>query len=117
MPRARIPSAKSPVSDEDAQWFEVRGPDGHLSAQFGEQTGALRTIKFLVREIQGVREDLDDEHRSGRPVLDYIDTKIMSILEKAPFESAHSIAQVLNVDHATVLHPLHEKMGFKSYCL
>jgi hypothetical protein len=25
-----IASAKFPVSDEDAQWFEVRGPDGHV---------------------------------------------------------------------------------------
>jgi hypothetical protein len=33
------------------------------------------------------------------------------------FESESSIAQVLNVDHATGLHGLHEKLGFKSYCL
>jgi hypothetical protein len=38
-------------------------------------------------------------------------------LEKAPFESARSIAQALNVDHATALHRFHEKLGFKSYCL
>jgi hypothetical protein len=50
-------------------------------------------------------------------VLDCIDIKIISILEKAPFESAHSIAQVLNVDHITGLYCLHENLGFKSYCL
>jgi hypothetical protein len=49
-------------------------------------------------------------------VFDYIETKIIPILEKVPFESARSIAQVLNVDHATVLLRLHEKLGFKSYC-
>jgi hypothetical protein len=38
------------------------------------------------------------------------------ILEKVPFESARSIAQVMNVAYATVLHRLHEKLGFKSYC-
>jgi hypothetical protein len=75
-----------------------------LSAQFGEQTSALRTIQFSVREIQRGQEDLHDEHRSGKPALDYIDAKTISILEKAPFESAGSIAQVLNMDHVTVLH-------------
>jgi hypothetical protein len=88
-----------------------------LSAQFGEQTDALRTIQFPVREIQRGREDLHDEHRSGRLALDCIDTQTISILEKVPFESACSTAQVLNVDHATVLHRLHEKVRFKSYCL
>jgi hypothetical protein len=70
-----------------------------------------------VREIQHGREDLHDKHRSGRPAPDYIDTKIISIIEEAPFESVRSIAQVLNVDHATELHRLYEKLGFNFYCL
>jgi hypothetical protein len=77
----------------------------------------LLTIQFWVREIQRGWEDLHDEYRSGRPALDYIGTKIISILEKALFESACSIAQVLNVDHAIVLHRVHEKLGLRSYCL
>jgi hypothetical protein len=88
-----------------------------LSAQFGEHTWALHTIEFWVREIQGGREDLRDEHQSGRPVFDYIGTKILSILEKESFESAHSIAHILKVDLATVLHHLHEKLESKSYDL
>jgi hypothetical protein len=88
-----------------------------LCAQFGEQTYALRTIRTWILEIRRGRQDMHDEPRSGRPVLDHIDTKIVSMLEKAPFESARSIAQVLNVDHATVLHHLTERLGLKSYCL
>jgi hypothetical protein len=43
--------------------------------------------------------------------------KIISTLEKVPFESAYSIAQTLNMDRATVLRRLREKVGFKSYCI
>jgi hypothetical protein len=68
-------------------------------------------------ELHCGRENLPDDHQSGRPQFDYIDTKAISILEKAPFESVRSIAQVPNVDHAPVLHRLHEKLRFKSYCL
>jgi hypothetical protein len=63
------------------------------------------------------KRKLHDEHRSGRPAFDYIDAKIIPILEKTAFESARSIAQVLNLDHATMLRHLHEKPGFKSCCL
>jgi hypothetical protein len=102
------------LTNEDVDAHEIHTI---LNAQFGEQTYGLGGIQFWVREMQSDREDLHDEHRSGRPALDYIDTKIISILEKVPFESARSIAQVQNVDHATVSHRLHEKLGFKSYCL
>jgi hypothetical protein len=88
-----------------------------LSAQFGEPTYTLRRIQFWVHEIQRGRRNLHGEHRSELPAFDYIDAKIISRLEKAPFESARSIAEVLNVDHSTVLYCLHEKLGFKSYCL
>jgi hypothetical protein len=70
-----------------------------------------------MRKIQRGREDLHDEHGSGKPAFDYMDTKVISILEKARFESERSIAHVLNVDHVTVLHRFARKLGFKSYCL
>jgi hypothetical protein len=83
------------------EFVDAREIRMRLSAQFGEQIYAL----------------LHDGHPSVRPAFDYIDTKIISILKKAPFESARSIAQVLNVNHATLLHYLHEMFEFKSYCL
>jgi hypothetical protein len=96
----------------DAQEIHTR-----LSAQFLEQTYALGTIQFCVREIQRGRENLYDVHRFGRPAFDDINTKTVLILETVPFESVRSIAQVLNANHATVLRRLHKKLGFKSYCL
>jgi hypothetical protein len=80
------------------------------SDHFDEQTYILGMIQFWVHEIQRDREDRHDERRSERPAFDYIDTKILSILEKAPFESARSIAGVLNVDYAIELHHLRENL-------
>jgi hypothetical protein len=41
----------------------------------------------------------------------------LSILGVTPFESARTIAHILNVDHTTVLSRLHKKLGMKPYCL
>jgi hypothetical protein len=70
-----------------------------------------------MRQVRCGREDLRDEHSSGRPPLDHIDTQILHILGKSPFESARSIAQTLNTSHSVVLHHLHEGLAFKSFHL
>jgi hypothetical protein len=49
--------------------------------------------------------------------LDDFDAKILTILDKYPFESARSITERLFVDHATVLEHLHMSIGFKSFHL
>jgi hypothetical protein len=68
-------------------------------------------------EVRRSLEDLRDEHRSGRPPLDHIDTQILHILSKYPFESARSIAQTLSTSHSVVLYHLHEVLGFKNFHL
>jgi transposase len=88
-----------------------------LRVQFGEDSYALGTVQFWMQEIKRGRQDLRDEHRTGRPSLGNLDTQILSILEKEPFESARSIAHTLGVDHTTVLDHLQEKLGFKPYNL
>jgi hypothetical protein len=70
-----------------------------------------------MSEIRRAREDLHDEHLSGRPPLDDIDAKIVVMLEKRPFESARRMAEILGVDHVTVLNHLQQQLGFKSFCL
>jgi hypothetical protein len=54
------------------------------------------------------------EYCSGRPPLDHIDTQILHILGKSPFEPAASIAQTLNTSHSIVLRHLHKVLDFKS---
>jgi hypothetical protein len=88
-----------------------------LQAQFVKHAYQLRTIQFWITEIRRGRQDLHNEIRSGLPPLDDLDSKILAILEKSPFESSHSIAERLLVVQSTVLRHLHEFIGLKSFHL
>jgi hypothetical protein len=76
-----------------------------------------RTIRFWIGEVRRGWEDRHDEHRPGRPPINYLDTAILRIIGKSPFESARSIAHTLKISHSAVLHHLHEVHGFKSFHL
>jgi hypothetical protein len=90
-----------------------------LQAQFGEHAYQLRTIRFWITEARFGLQDLHDEIRTGKPPLDDLDTKILVILDKSPFEfeSVHSIAERLLVAHLIVLLHLHNSIGFKTFHL
>jgi hypothetical protein len=60
---------------------------------------------------------LGDEPRSGRPPTDFLDIRILACLEKQPFRSACSIAEILNVSHTTILIHLHNALGMKLFHL
>jgi hypothetical protein len=66
----------------------------------------------MARPSRHARRNL---HR--RPPLDDLDSKILEILEKSPFESSHSIAEILLVTLSIVLLHLHASIGFKSFHL
>jgi hypothetical protein len=89
-----------------------------LQAQFVEHAYQLRTVQFWITEIRVGRQDLDDKIRNGRLPLNDLDDEISAILDKAPFESAHSISERLLVAHLTVLQHLYESLGSnRSICI
>jgi hypothetical protein len=88
-----------------------------FQAQFAEHAYKLRTVRFWIGDARFGRQDFHDEIGTGRPPLDDVDAKILTILNKSPFESMRSIAERLCVSHAIVLNYLHLSIDFKSFHL
>jgi hypothetical protein len=88
-----------------------------LTAQFREDVSALRTVQFWTTELRRGREDLHNEPKTGRPSAENLPTKIQELLNENPFESARSMAEILQVSHPTVLKHLLEDLEFQSFDL
>jgi hypothetical protein len=96
---------------------EPRDIHVRLSAQFGDAAYSLRSLQRWRQCIPQGRELLDDEPRSGRPSIDFLDIQILSSLEKQSFHSAYSHAEILNVSHTMILNHLHYSLGMKLFHL
>jgi hypothetical protein len=88
-----------------------------LQEQFAEYDYQLQTVQFWITDIWCGHQDLHDEICSGKPPLDDLDSKNLTILDKSSFESAHSISERLLVAYSIVLQYLHESFGFKLFHL
>jgi hypothetical protein len=82
---------------------DARQIAARLQAQFVEHPYQLRAAEFWITEIPRGRQDLRDEICNGRPPLDDLNRKILAILDKSLFKSAHSMAERLLVTYPTVL--------------
>jgi hypothetical protein len=85
-----------------------------LQAQFAQDAYALRTVQFWIGEGCRDHQPLHDQNRMGRLPLDDLETKILAILDKYPFESTQSISETIHIDMATILRHLRNFIGFKS---
>jgi hypothetical protein len=56
-----------------------------LTAQFGSGTDNLRSVQRWCQYVRQGREEMDDEERSGRLSLRFIDSKIIARLDREPF--------------------------------
>jgi hypothetical protein len=96
----------------DANYIHTR-----LLAQFEDEASSLRSVQCWRQNVRQGRELMNDEPRSRRPPVDFLDIQILSNLEKCPFHSAYSFAEILKVSHATILKHLHEALGMKHFHL
>jgi hypothetical protein len=96
---------------------ELRDVHARCSAQVGNAANSLRSVQCWCQYIQQDRQLLDDEPRSGIPPIDFLDIQILSSLEKQPFHSAYSLAEILDVSHTTILNHLRDSLGMKLFHL
>jgi hypothetical protein len=96
---------------------DVRDIAARLQAQCTEYAYQLRTVQFWKTELRLSRQELYDKIRTGRPPHDHLDTTILAILDKSPFESTCSIGERLRVTYPTVLRYFHDSIGFKSLAI
>jgi hypothetical protein len=88
-----------------------------LSTQFVDAAYSLRSVQRWCQYIRQGPELLDEEPRSGRPPIDFLDIQILSSIEKQPFHSAYSLAEILDVSHTTILNHLRNSLGMKLFHL
>jgi hypothetical protein len=85
-----------------------------LAVQFGDATYSERGVRRWCQYGQQERKDLHDDVRFARPLTDFLDIRIMALLDEQPCHSADLIVQALVVSHSTVLCHLRESLGMKN---
>jgi hypothetical protein len=58
-----------------------------------------------------------NDPRSGRQPIDFIATKVLAALERGPFHSTHSLADIVGVSYSIVIRHLRDSLGIKSFHL
>jgi hypothetical protein len=53
----------------------------------------------------------------GRPALDFVDLKIIAILDRELFHSAYSLAEAIGVSHSTIFRHLQDSLDMKNFHL
>jgi hypothetical protein len=58
-------------------------------------------------------QNLNDDQRSGRPLINHLDDKIPAHLERELFSSAYSLVVALDMSPAIVMNRGHNSVGMK----
>ena len=83
---------------------------------YQQESFDIPRIKYWIHQFKLKRNEVLNETKGGRPVIDYIDTKIITALHDHPFHSTRSLSETLSIPRTTIIHHL-ERMGFKNYNL
>ena len=76
----------------------------------------INSVKYWIHQFKLGRFEITNIQSPGRPVLDFIDTKIMAALEMEPFHSTYTLSETLSIPRSTINDHL-KKLGFHSYNL
>jgi hypothetical protein len=101
----------------DFQVSGARDIHARLSAQFDDAACSLRNVQRWRQLNRQGCELMDDKLQSGRPLIDFLDIQILSSLEKEPFHSAYSHAEIIVVSHTAILNHLCDSLGMKLFHL
>ena len=82
-----------------------------LNREYGEHAlGRSSIYKWSARAKLGY-EEVEDEHRPGRPIDEQLLTRVDNTLETTPFASVAYIANTLSSNKATIYRYLTEHLG------
>jgi hypothetical protein len=85
---------------------------GRIQAQFTSDAHSIQSVRRWCQSMKQERENFRDDPRS--PPIDFIDTRIMSTLEREPFHYAHSLAEVMGVSCLTMICHMQHSLGMKT---
>jgi hypothetical protein len=74
-----------------------------LEVQFGDATYSERSVRWWSQHVRQGREDLHDEVPSDRPLNDFLDIRILALLDEQPFNLVYSIAEALCVSNSAIM--------------
>lgn len=88
-----------------------------LEDVFKQDAMNVKTIEYWMHEFKCGRTNIEDAPKSGRPIIDDIDAKILKSLEDFPFASVTYISEVCGCSIGTVYNHLTSTLGYKCYKL
>jgi hypothetical protein len=85
-----------------------------LQAPFTDDVYGIRSVRGWCQFVRQEREDLHDDLTPVRSLIGFIDIKILSVLERGPFHSLCSLAEVIGISYSIVIGHLRDSLGTKN---
>ena len=96
--------------------FKLTQIQNELTSVYNKEAFNVYKIKYWIHQYKIGRKSIHDEPKSGRPPIDYIDTKIISALADEPYHSTNTLSEFLGIPKSTIKDHL-KILGYKNYNL